>query len=202
MHGTTIELIRGAPPSALLEKIAEFEAQTMQGEAALWGRAGLEQTLTTPHAGAAILFVEDQAAAYCLFSMVAGECEILQIATAPSLQRRGIGRSLLQAVLAYAAEHGCGRTLLEVRRGNLAARRLYESLGFSVDGVRRGYYRHGGDPPAADHDALLLSRLLPAQMPPTHSIASTEDSEVSDGQTAQIACITYPVDCGTADRIR
>lgn len=202
MHGTTIQLIRGAPPSALLETIAELEARSMQGEAALWGRAGLEATLAAPHAGAAILSVEDQAAAYCLFTMLAGECEILQIATAPGLQRRGIGRSLLQAVLAHAAKHGCERTLLEVRRGNLAARRLYESLGFSVDGVRRGYYRHGGDPPSTDHDALLMSCWLAAQIPPTRSAANTEDSEVSDGQTAQIARITYPVDCGTADRIR
>ena len=34
---------------------------------------------------------------------------------------------------------------LEVRRGNAAARRLYESLGFEEVGVRRNYYGSGED---------------------------------------------------------
>ena len=42
--------------------------------------------------------------------------------------------------------------LLEVRRSNDIARRLYERFGFTVAGVRRGYYRQ------PDEDALILWR--------------------------------------------
>ena len=44
------------------------------------------------------------------------------------------------------------RATLEVRRSNEVARALYESFGFSVAGVRRGYYTN---PP---EDALILWR--------------------------------------------
>jgi ribosomal-protein-alanine N-acetyltransferase len=35
--------------------------------------------------------------------------------------------------------------LLEVRRSNIAAIRLYRGLGFSALGVRRGYYSDNGE---------------------------------------------------------
>lgn len=138
-----------------------MEAQTLQHEATLWGAAGLSQTLAAAHAAVALLQVGEEVAAYCLFTCIAQECEILQIATLPQHQRRGIGRSLLQSVLSYAADQGCDRAVLEVRRGNLAARRMYEQIGFVLDGVRRGYYQHGRTPTSADQDALLLSCPVP-----------------------------------------
>ena len=44
------------------------------------------------------------------------------------------------------------RTLLEVRRSNVPAQRLYQRLGFAVAGVRRNYYTH------PEEDALVLTR--------------------------------------------
>ena len=49
-------------------------------------------------------------------------------------------RSLLTRVLAEAPRLGAARALLEVRRSNADARRLYERFGFSVAGTRRNYY--------------------------------------------------------------
>ena len=157
-------LHRGPLPADRLAAIADLEAQTLHDEATLWGSAGLAQTLERPDAALTLLEDRGSVLAYCLSTCVAGECEILQIATHPQHQRRGLGRMLLLAVLTSAQEQGCERAVLEVRRGNTSARRLYERLGFELDGVRRGYY--GG--PATEQDALLLSCPLraPIAAPP------------------------------------
>jgi ribosomal-protein-alanine N-acetyltransferase len=41
--------------------------------------------------------------------------------------------------------------MLEVRRSNLAAQKLYESMGFAVTGIRKGYYSDDGE------DAFLMA---------------------------------------------
>jgi ribosomal-protein-alanine N-acetyltransferase len=55
------------------------------------------------------------------------------------------------------ARRGARRATLEVRRSNEGALRLYERFGFTVTGMRRGYY----DKPL--EDALVLWRDDPAQ---------------------------------------
>ena len=78
----------------------------------------------------------------------------MTVATAPTHQRKGIGRLLLDDLIRRAAEHGCEALLLEVRADNDAARHLYERKGFEVISVRRRYYQPGGV------DALVMRRLL------------------------------------------
>ncbi|MNU05313.1 ribosomal-protein-alanine N-acetyltransferase [compost metagenome] len=48
----------------------------------------------------------------------------------PAQRRRGIGRSLLDAVMAHAASCDCCAVTLEVRKDNSTAQALYSSLGF------------------------------------------------------------------------
>lgn len=52
-------------------------------------------------------------------------------------RRRGIGRALVEAALAWAAERGALRVELEVNEEMHAARSLYETCGFSPTGRRR-----------------------------------------------------------------
>ena len=89
-------------------------------------------------------------AAYCACWMVFDELHINSLAVEEALRRRGIARRLLQHVLADARRSGAKSATLEVRQSNHAARRLYEGLGFHVEGVRRDYYQ---DP---REDALIL----------------------------------------------
>ena len=76
---------------------------------------------------------------------VAGELELLEIATHPQHRRRGVARYLIEHLLAEARARDAQRVLLEVRRDNVAARALYEQVGFVVVGERRGYYAGGED---------------------------------------------------------
>lgn len=87
---------------------------------------------------------------------VADELHVLQVATTPALRRRGIGRALLREALDYAATRAIAVVVLEVRRSNHPALRLYRGAGFAITGLRRGYYDDTGE------DAVeMLLRLDP-----------------------------------------
>jgi [ribosomal protein S18]-alanine N-acetyltransferase len=89
---------------------------------------------------------------FCSFWHVLDELHINNLAVLPAYRRSQIGTALLRRVLEDGARLGASRATLEVRRSNDAARMLYEKFGFSVAGVRRGYY---SNPP---EDALVLWR--------------------------------------------
>lgn len=76
---------------------------------------------------------------------VADELHLIQIATRPDARKRGAARSLMTTLLAHAAERKSRLVLLEVRRSNRPAIRLYREFGFCAMGVRRGYYSDGED---------------------------------------------------------
>jgi [ribosomal protein S18]-alanine N-acetyltransferase len=77
---------------------------------------------------------------YICFWHVVDEIQILNIAVSPDFRRRGIGRLLLEHGLRWGRERKARMAYLEVRESNTAARRLYESIGFSVCGERANYY--------------------------------------------------------------
>ena len=82
---------------------------------------------------------------YTLFWHVVDELHLLNVAVAIDARRRGIGRALVEDLLAYARKHAVMRILLEVRASNVPALALYESLGFERFNVREGYYADGED---------------------------------------------------------
>ena len=59
---------------------------------------------------------------------------------------RGLARKMLLYLLDRARTAGMYEAFLEVRPSNMAAARLYHSLGFEQVGIRRGYYQASGGP--------------------------------------------------------
>ncbi len=90
---------------------------------------------------------------YAVMSVAAGEAQILNICIDPDMQGQGLGRRLLQHLIAEAGRRSADTLFLEVRTTNKAAFALYDSAGFNEVGQRRGYY------PAKDgrEDALVLA---------------------------------------------
>ena len=82
--------------------------------------------------------------------------ELMDIAVAAPFQGQGLGRRLLNAALKTAKLSGAARVTLEVRESNLRARSLYASAGFTVDAVRRGYYRAR----EGRENAVLMTKVL------------------------------------------
>jgi ribosomal-protein-alanine N-acetyltransferase len=88
-----------------------------------------------------VLVLQGRTVAYSILSTGAGETHVLNLTVDKKLRRQGLGRFLLENVLAYSRDQSLSSVFLEVRPGNKAAIALYESEGFEPVGVRRGYYR-------------------------------------------------------------
>jgi ribosomal-protein-alanine N-acetyltransferase len=120
-----------------------------------WSEAEIARLMNLPHI-IALLALGPEPMGLLLGWTIGEEAEILTLAVAPDVRRRGIGRALVEAGLVAAVARGAQSMFLEVGAGNLAARALYASAGFGEIGRRRGYYA-GGE---GDGDALVLKLSL------------------------------------------
>jgi len=119
-----------------------------------WTRAMYEEELR--HAGTAFIIVlrtgTTQVAGYCSYRLVVDELQDNNVAVRPVHRGKGYGRALVESALDHGRAAGALTAMLEVRRSNLAAQRLYRSLGFVQVGERPRYYGH------PEEDALVLAR--------------------------------------------
>jgi ribosomal-protein-alanine acetyltransferase len=92
----------------------------------------------------------------------AQQADIQSVAVVESARRRGLGRTLVRALVAEARDRGAREVFLEVRADNPGAESLYDSLGFERIAVRKGYYQ----PDNVDATVMRLTvaepRLAPA----------------------------------------
>jgi len=101
----------------------------------------------------AVIFEEPESIAGFAVARAGGEeWELENIVVRRAAQRAGHGAELLTELIERVRVSGAKHFRLEVRESNLAARRLYEKLGFRVEGRRRGYYRDPAE------DAILYYR--------------------------------------------
>lgn len=90
---------------------------------------------------------------YVLMSMAVDEAHVLNLCVDPLLQRQGHGYRLLEHSMNLARAAQATIVLLEVRKSNRAALKLYETAGFQRLGVRKAYYPAGNN---TREDALVL----------------------------------------------
>ena len=145
--GSTIEQISSG---ADLDAVAALEAASFTNP---WTREMLARELETSLvARVYVLRMPGRpVAAFCSCWILCDELHINTLAVDPDCRRQGLGSLLMRRLLALAAAEGAVRALLEVRRSNVPALKLYETLGFTVTDVRRGYYSQ------PDEDALVLT---------------------------------------------
>lgn len=94
---------------------------------------------------------------FVMGQVMADEAEILSVAVAPELQRRGIGRMLVEGFKRSAKRAEATRVFLEVAADNAAAIALYQSLGFTEQRRRKAYYPRKG---ADAVDAVVMSAAI------------------------------------------
>jgi [ribosomal protein S18]-alanine N-acetyltransferase len=85
------------------------------------------------------------------------EIHIANIAIHPDLRRQGWAEKMIRTSFFLGQQWGVWSYLLEVRMSNMAARNLYEKLGFEKIAVRKGYYRQPKE------DALVLQIVHPPE---------------------------------------
>ncbi len=134
------------------DALAYLHARAFGGVSRGWDAAEFAALLDSPH-----VFAVGGSRGFALGRAIAGEAELLTIATDPDARRQGIGRACLDAYEAEALARGAALSFLEVAEDNAAARALYMAAGYAEAARRRGYYARPG---AARCDALILRKDL------------------------------------------
>ena len=116
-----------------------------------WSTGFFLQELQVACARSILVELHGRIVGYVLYWLLPGALDIHNIAVHVDFRRRGIARLLLGHILGHAKAQSVTRVMLEVRKSNLAAQKLYEAFGFSTTGVRKGYYSDDGE------DALAMT---------------------------------------------
>jgi ribosomal-protein-alanine N-acetyltransferase len=82
--------------------------------------------------------------------LILDEAHITNVAVRVSSRGNGVGEKLVHFLIDEASKSGARSMTLEVREGNIAARSLYEKMGFFVEGIRPKYYQDNKE------DALIM----------------------------------------------
>lgn len=97
--------------------------------------------------------VKGRLVGYMDFWWVRPEIHLINIAVHPECRRKGIGRDMMQYLLAEARVMEASLITLDVRVSNRPAIALYEEFQFETAGLRKEYYGDG-------ESALVMKRVL------------------------------------------
>ncbi|TLU75521.1 ribosomal protein S18-alanine N-acetyltransferase [Mannheimia varigena] len=86
------------------------------------------------------LMEKNQIVAFAISQIVLDEATLFNIAVAPEFQGKGVGKRLLSDLILQLQQRNVATLWLEVRESNLAAQKLYSSLGFNEVTIRKNYY--------------------------------------------------------------
>lgn len=106
-----------------------------------WEEVTFHALMRRPSARLLVAEADERVLGYAVLWFSADEGELGDLAVHPDVRRRGVGRRLVHACLNEARRRRARSLFLEVRSSNLAARGLYQALGFHVVGLRKSYYR-------------------------------------------------------------
>ena len=119
-----------------------------------WPREAFEEEIERDDVGISLVAEDEGLIVGFLSGMaVVDEFRMHNIAVHPDFRGRGVGRGMIEAVESLCRQRDFRRILLEVRKDNEVARRLYQDLGFEAAGTRKDFYGPG-------QDAYLYSKYL------------------------------------------
>jgi ribosomal-protein-alanine N-acetyltransferase len=123
-----------------------------------WARQVFVEELAREFSHVVVIRDAEALVAFIVYWIVRDELHVLNLATDPAVRRRGHAARLVEHAIAAARRAGGTSVLLEVRRSNRAAIRLYRKYGFRPIGVRAGYY-------AEEHEDAIVMRLSVGDVP-------------------------------------
>lgn len=132
-------------------QVAEIEAASFSVP---WSLRAFADTVTKENFRYFVAEEAGEILGYCGFLYVLDEAEIPNVCVKATARKQGVGRQMMTALINEAEALGIAVLFLEVRESNMAARRLYESLGFVENGIRKNFYEQ-----PTEH-AVLMSKTL------------------------------------------
>lgn len=119
-----------------------------------WTRRAYEEASALDAISIWVAKVDAELVGYMLLQYVADELELHTFAVKPTFRKKGVGRKLMEHMLAEGKKIAVQNLFLQVRPSNVAARALYKSLGFVDLAVRRAYYEDDKE------DAIIMKLIL------------------------------------------
>ena len=105
-----------------------------------WTHGNFVDSLVAGHVAHVLRAADGTLAAYSVAMSGAQEMHLLNLTVSPSWERRGLARTLLDALVAQCQRERNEALWLEVRPSNQRAREVYARYGFADVGLRRAYY--------------------------------------------------------------
>lgn len=100
------------------------------------------------------VFEEEKILGYAGIQKVLDEGYVTNIAVTKSARGKGIGKSLVEALISFAEKQNLSFISLEVRESNALAISLYTKCGFRNMGKRKNFYQHPTE------DAIIFTKEL------------------------------------------
>jgi [ribosomal protein S18]-alanine N-acetyltransferase len=137
------QLIRLAT-EADLEQIMKIEKACFGSDA--WSQANMKSELIASHTTYVVAEKDNSLVGYAGLSKLANSTtsDIQTIAVSESHRGLGIGRLLMESLLATARDQNAKEVFLEVREDKPTPQALYKSLGFVAIDRRENYYQPDG----------------------------------------------------------
>ena len=107
-----------------------------------WSRDSWERELANPLTYHEVLLYHDVIIGYVGAWLLGDQAHIGNVAIDAEFRGNGYGRYMMNHYLFAIYEKDMTSATLEVRDDNYPAIKLYESLGFQLEGVRKNYYAH------------------------------------------------------------
>lgn len=134
-----------------IEQVFEIEKQCFEIP---WSKKSFEDEIKKNKMAIYLVALEnDNVVGYAGMWHVVTEGHITNIAVKSEHRQKGIAKKLVSNLIKIAIEKEMIGITLEVRKSNLIAKKLYESFGFKLDGIRKEYYEN-------KEDALIMWKYL------------------------------------------
>jgi ribosomal-protein-alanine acetyltransferase len=127
-----------------LENIMQIEKACFGNDA--WSKSNMTSEILAPHTTYVVAEESNSLIGYAGLSKLASStsCDIQTIAVSESHRGLGVGRKLMESLLAFAREQKAKEVFLEVREDKPTPQKLYLSLGFKAIDRRENYYQPDG----------------------------------------------------------
>jgi ribosomal-protein-alanine N-acetyltransferase len=135
-----------------LEDVSAIEAIEQTEMQAPWSRMMFVSEIVKTTSICLGAFVDNRLVGYVIVSRYVDAWHVMNLVVVPDHRREGIATRLLGSLFELAGDDDRRGFTLEVRVSNAVAIQLYESLGFTSQGIRRGYYTDNRE------DALIMWR--------------------------------------------
>ncbi len=121
-----------------LDRIIEIESRSFP---TAWSRNAFQSELVeNTFATYLVLDFHGTVVAYGGMWLILDEAHVTNVAVHPDFRGHHLGETMMVGLMTRGKQLGATRMTLEVRRGNDIAQNLYQKLGFTQLGVRKGYY--------------------------------------------------------------